>query len=192
MSTTEPTRPDDLERVVGNDPDAASVHEADRRNGEPDAAGAFGEEQSPPSDTVVEAVGRASEALEYVERARGHLYSFHQLIGRADILFGEAGDLFIEAGAGDVADDLVGELVGRNVLDGRWTFQVVEEFDELYHRPAVEAVQRLEARFQSGRRHVYEARMKEQRRSARRPGHERRPPASHDDRIETDGASDGR
>ena len=29
-----------------------------------------------------DAVGKATEALEYVERARGHLYAFHQLIGR--------------------------------------------------------------------------------------------------------------
>ena len=34
--------------------------------------------------------GKATEALEYVERARGHLYAFHQLIGRADLLFEEA------------------------------------------------------------------------------------------------------
>ena len=32
---------------------------------------------------TIDAVGKASEALEYVERARGHLYAFHQLIGRA-------------------------------------------------------------------------------------------------------------
>ena len=38
---------------------------------------------------TVDAVGKASEALEYVERARGHLYAFHQLIGRADFLFEE-------------------------------------------------------------------------------------------------------
>src|SRR5436190_24214227 len=35
---------------------------------------------------TVDAVGKATEALEYVERARGHLYAFHQLIGRADAL----------------------------------------------------------------------------------------------------------
>ena len=30
-------------------------------------------------DRTVEAVGKLTEALETVERARGHLYSFHQL-----------------------------------------------------------------------------------------------------------------
>jgi hypothetical protein len=37
-------------------------------------------------DDAVRAAGTLSEALEYLERARGHLYSFHQLIGRADLL----------------------------------------------------------------------------------------------------------
>ena len=34
---------------------------------------------------VAQAVGRVTEALETIERARGHLYSFHQLTGRADL-----------------------------------------------------------------------------------------------------------
>ena len=44
-----------------------------------------------PADDAVEAVGKMTEALEFVERARGHLYSFHQLIGHADLLLGEGG-----------------------------------------------------------------------------------------------------
>ena len=41
-------------------------------------------------DATVEAVGRLTEALETVERARGHLYSFHQLTGEADFKIGDA------------------------------------------------------------------------------------------------------
>lgn len=137
-------------------------------------------------DDIVRAVGTASEALEYVERARGHLYSFHQLIGRADLLLGDAADQLTDAGETDAGSRLQDEIVGRNVLDGRWTFQIVEEFDDLYHAPVVEAVRGLEERFQGGARHVHEARMKEERRSVRRAGHEHRPPSSHDPRVETD------
>ena len=36
------------------------------------------------SDEAVEAAGKMTEALETLERARGHLYSFHQLIGETD------------------------------------------------------------------------------------------------------------
>ena len=137
-------------------------------------------------DDLVAAVGKATEALEYVERARGHLYSFHQLTGRADLLFGEAAEMLAEAGQPDCAGRIRDDVVGRNVLDGRWTFQVVDEFDELYHEPVVAAVRELERHLQGGRRHVFEARMKEERRSIGRAGHEHRPPSSHDPRVETD------
>jgi len=83
-------------------------------------------------DATVRAVGKVSEALEFVERARGHLYSFHQLIGHADLLLGDACDDLTAAGHPVVATRLQTELVGRNVLHGRWTFQVVEEFDDGY------------------------------------------------------------
>ena len=36
------------------------------------------------------------------------------------------------AGHEVIADRLECELVGRNVLYGRWTFQVIEEFDDNY------------------------------------------------------------
>ena len=82
---------------------------------------------------VVVAVGKASEAFEYIERARGHLYAFHQLVGRADLLLGAAAGMLAEVGQHDEADRLATEIVGRNVLEGRWTFQVVDEFDESYY-----------------------------------------------------------
>jgi hypothetical protein len=146
-------------------------------------------EDEPAGDDITEAVGRASEALEYVIRARGHLYSFHQLMGRADLVFGEAVDLLREAGQDEVAAQLQRDVVGRNVLDGRWTFQIVDEFDDLYHDVVTDAVRSLERRFHDGERHVYEARMKEDRRTQGRPGHEHRPPSAHDPRVETDPGS---
>jgi len=53
-------------------------------------------------DATVEAVGAVSEALECVERARGDLYSFHQLIGHADLLLGDACDKLRNAGYAEV------------------------------------------------------------------------------------------
>ena len=44
------------------------------------------------TDATVEALGKLSEALETCERARGHLYTFHQLTGSADIQLGDAVD----------------------------------------------------------------------------------------------------
>jgi hypothetical protein len=127
------------------------------------------------SDDTVEAVGKVSEALEYVERARGHLYSFHQLMGHADLLLGEACDKLREAGHEAVADRLETELVGRNVLHGRWTFQVIEEFDDSYWTVFREHERAVRDELQQGARHVFEAEMKESRRTKGRPGHEAAP-----------------
>jgi hypothetical protein len=126
-------------------------------------------------DATVESVGKVSEALEYVERARGHLYSFHQLMGHADLLLGQACDDLRSAGHEAIADRLGSELVGRNVLFGRWTFQVVEEFDETYWSVFREHESRVREELQDGVRHVYESEMKDRRRTRGLPGHERRP-----------------
>jgi hypothetical protein len=127
------------------------------------------------SDETVEAVGKVSEALEYVERARGHLYSFHQLMGHADLLLGDACDKLREAGHEAVAERVETDLIGRNVLYGRWTFQVVEEFDDVYWSVFRDHEQFVRDELQGGARHVFEAEMKEKRRTKGRPGHEAAP-----------------
>ena len=137
-------------------------------------------------DAVVEAIGKASEGFEYLVRARGHLYSLHQLIGRADFLFEEAADLLDEAGLGDDALLARRDVVGRNVLDGRWTFQIVEEFDDLFYRPIRDTLSALERQHLDGQRHVYESELKDHRRSAGRQGHERRPPAAHSSDVDVE------
>ena len=134
-------------------------------------------EHRPPEEVsqgTVEGVGKLSEGFEYIERAKGHLYSFHQLMGRADFLVEEAAGLLREAGHPEFADRLERDLVGRNVLDGRWTFQVVEEFDDHYYE-FFRGVERESRALTGGVRHLHEARMKEQRRSPGRPAHSEDP-----------------
>ncbi len=70
---------------------------------------------------------------------------------------------------------MAAEVVGRNVLPGRWTFQVVEEFDDAYWGPVRAVEEQVRRRVVGGRRHVLESEMKEARRSRGRPGHEARP-----------------
>ena len=126
-------------------------------------------------DATVEATGTLSEALEWVERARGHLYEFHQLMGHADGVFVEAADELAAAGHTPLADLVRTEVVGRNVVHGRWTFQVIEEFDDGYYRPVAAIEERVRRQLVAGRRHVYESEMKDARRTPGRPHHERRP-----------------
>lgn len=114
-------------------------------------------------DQTIQALGRLSAALETTERARGHLYSFHQLTGTADFMLAEAIALLREAGHPEHADRVQRELLGRNVLPGRWTYEVVEEYDDIYYEP-FRAVER-DARnaLGDGKRHGLEARLKRER-----------------------------
>jgi hypothetical protein len=121
------------------------------------------------SDESISAVGKVSEALETIERARGHLY------GHADLQLGEAVDALRNAGHAEQADRLNSELIGRNVVDGRWSFQIVEEFDDLYWSEFRSHEQQVREELQDGKRHVFEAEMKESRRTHGKPGHEATP-----------------
>ena len=130
---------------------------------------------SDPDQATIEALGKASEALECVERARGALYTFHQLMGHADLLFGDAADLLRKADHATAAEHLDRDVVGRNAIDGRWTFQIVEEFDDGYWTEFRELEAAVRDDLQAGRRHLREAGMKEDHRTRGEPGHESRP-----------------
>ncbi|HET9872868.1 MAG TPA: hypothetical protein VFP89_09770 [Propionibacteriaceae bacterium] len=127
------------------------------------------------SDATVGALGELSEALETVERARGHLYSFHQLTGSADFKLGDAVRSLRDAGHDVIADRIERDLLGRNVLAGRWTFQIVEDYDENYWSLFRDLEDQARNELAGGRRHLYEARLKQAERSAGVAGHEATP-----------------
>lgn len=126
-------------------------------------------------DATVEAMGAIGDAMESIERARGRLYDFHQLMGHSDLGIGEAAEKLRAAGHAELADRVERELVGLNVLPGRWTFQLVEEFDDGYYATAKAIDRDLRDALLAGRRHVFEAEMKARRRTRGRSGHEATP-----------------
>ena len=126
-------------------------------------------------DATVEALGKLSEALEVVEEARGHLYAFHRRSGTADLTLGEAVDALRDAGHAELADRIRTELVGRNILAGRWSFQVVEEYDDGYYRDVKDLEAHAREQLVEGKRHLFEAEMKEDRRTHGRAHHEATP-----------------
>ncbi len=123
------------------------------------------------TDATVAALGKLSEAFEVIEDARGQLYAFHRKVGTADLALGEAVGLLRDAGHAELADRIDTDLVGRNVLAGRWTFQVVEEFEDGYYAAFKAHEQAARDELMDGKRHVYEAEMKQERRTHGRPGH---------------------
>ncbi|MFB9163603.1 hypothetical protein [Arthrobacter psychrochitiniphilus] len=127
------------------------------------------------SDATVKALGKLSEALEVVEHARGYLYGFHRLTGKADLALGEAVELLRESGAEALAEQLEQELVGRNVINGRWTFQIVEDYDDGYYSAFKAAESMARHELAEGKRHLFEAEMKEDRRTHGLPHHEALP-----------------
>jgi hypothetical protein len=126
-------------------------------------------------DGAVEAAGKMSEALETLERARGHLYTFHQLIGETDFKLDEVLELLRDNDHDGLADELERDLVGRNVLAGRWTFQIMEEFDDGYWSVFRAHEQAVRDALVGGRRHVYEAELKARRRTHGHPAHKAEP-----------------
>ena len=127
------------------------------------------------SDATVEAVGKVSEAFEAIEEVRGRLYGLHRLVGTADLALGEAVELLRKAGHEELADTVDREMVGRNVLPGMWTFQIVETFDEGYYADFQRIERLVRDQLMEGRRHVYEAEMKARERTHGQPGHEASP-----------------
>ena len=112
------------------------------------------------SDDLVAAVGKLSEALETVERARGYLYNFHQLSGHADAQVQDAVAALRDAGAKDVAERVEKDLVGRDVIRDMWTFEVVEAYDSQYWSLFRQVDEYVRDALMAGRRHVFEAEMK--------------------------------
>ncbi|RAN93855.1 hypothetical protein GAR05_05155 [Micromonospora saelicesensis] len=136
------------------------------------------EEHSRPEsldDDTIEALGELSKALETIHRVRGHLYSAHQLVGGADLTLDRVVKLMRRAGRREIADRVEQELLGRNLLPGRWTFQIVEEFDAGYYAAFQEIERDAREKLAGGRRHIFEAEMKERRRTHGMPGHEATP-----------------
>jgi hypothetical protein len=128
-----------------------------------------------PDSATIEALGKISEALEAAERARGHLYSFHQLSGTADLTLQEGVAGLRGAGHDELAEEIEAGLVGRDVLPGRWTFQIVEEYDDGYWSVFREYENKARQLLAGGHRHLLEADMK-RREQAGKTYDETRPP----------------
>ena len=128
----------------------------------PDPTSDDAEHALPPGadQATIEAMGKLSKAFETVERARGRLYDFHQLTGKADMDLDEAVQAVRDAGRPEVADRIEQQIIGRDVAAGRWTFELVERYDDDYYRPFEDLERWARDTYAEGRRHLYESQLK--------------------------------
>jgi hypothetical protein len=112
------------------------------------------------TDATVAALGKLSEALETVEHARGLLYGFHRLSGSADLALQEAVQQLGAAGHTELAEDIGNVLIGRDVVDGRWTFELVEAYDRDYWSVFRDVERHARAVIGDAEPHVLESDMK--------------------------------
>ena len=128
------------------------------------------------SDEVVEAIGKFSAALDHIEDARGHIYAFHRLMGSGESTLEEAYDLIKDVpGLEEYAEAMDRDVLGRNPLPGMWSFQMVEAYDDEFYAVIKGLHQRMLDELLDGKRHIFEAEMKELRRTRGERGHEKRP-----------------
>ena len=117
------------------------------------------------TSTGHDVVGLFDEYADTIVRARGRLYDFHQLVGGADALLGEAADALAAAGHDELAARVREQLVGRNVVPGMWTYELVGAFDRTYLATSQALVEEVRTVLAGGQRHRHEAAMKRQRRT---------------------------
>jgi hypothetical protein len=112
------------------------------------------------SDATIEALGALSAALETAEHARGHLYAFHRLSGSTDREIQEAVAKLRDAGRSDIADVVAEVMIGRDVIAGMWSFQLIERYDAEYWSAFRDVERAARAAAGNAEPHTFEAEMK--------------------------------
>jgi hypothetical protein len=87
------------------------------------------------TETELTAIHRVELGLEWLHRAHGALVAFHHKTGHAMDHLATAEELFRESGHDELADRLRDELLPRGVVPrangpGKWTYEVLEAFEE--------------------------------------------------------------
>ena len=80
--------------------------------------------------------------------------------GQADLALQEAVQALRTAGRSDLAQEIQDVLIGRDVIPGMWTFQLVEAYDEHYWQVFRAAAAEVRRELTDGAPHVFEAELK--------------------------------
>jgi hypothetical protein len=118
---------------------------------------AVDEETTDLTDGEVRAIHRVELGIEWLHRAHGSLLEFHHNTGHAMEHFADAEALLREHGHEDLADEIRDQYLPRGVVDGgRWSYDVVESFQEDMLEDLTAFEKRTRQEVADGRRHVAE------------------------------------
>jgi hypothetical protein len=98
--------------------------------------------------------------IEHLHRGYGHLLAFHHAVGRAMNRFDDAREELRESGHDGWADALRDDLLPAGVVEGMWTYEVVEAFADEFLDPAAGFEADVREELAGGQRHVTEHRQR--------------------------------
>lgn len=111
------------------------------------------------SEAEVTALHEIELGMEWFHRAHGHLVAFHHNTGHAMDHLARAEGHLRECGREALADDLRDRYLPQGVIDGgRWSYDVLECFQEGLLADLVGLEERARREVADGRRHVSERR----------------------------------
>lgn len=119
-------------------------------------------------DPTIEALHRVELGLEWFHRAHGHLVAFHHNTGHAMDHFAAAEELLREQGERELANDLRDEFLPCGVLGDRWSYDVLETFQDGLLEDADAFERRARHELADGDRHVAERQQEREWRSRAR------------------------
>jgi len=94
--------------------------------------------------------------VEHVYRAYGHLLAFHHEVGRGMDEFDRARERLRDAGHDAIADRFRDEVLPAGVVDGCWSYEVVEAFEAGLLSDGTSAAREARERIADGVEHVSE------------------------------------
>lgn len=112
------------------------------------------------TEAEIEALHHLQLGKENVHKAHGHLIEFHHKIGRSMDHFDEAASLLAASGSEEAADDLRA-VMDLGVVPGRWSWWVVDQFEDHFLETVLGAEREVRATVggESSRRHLAEREM---------------------------------
>ncbi|MFC6768858.1 hypothetical protein [Natrinema soli] len=111
------------------------------------------------SETELEALHEVELGLEWAQRAQGCLLEFHHATGHGMDHLSRAEELLRAAGRDDLAAAIRADLLPHGVVDDdRWSYDVLENFQESLLAETRSLERRVRRELADGERHVRERR----------------------------------